>query len=156
MSERIGADGDVVQALDRRQLSEVIDAIANSGAQAVAVSLIHAYANPAHEEAVAEALRERLAGIPISVSSKLSPKFREYERTSTTVANAYVQPVVRQYLGRLQTALRERGLHNDMYIMQSAGGLISTDIAADEPVRIVESGPAAGVLLSAHIGRALG
>ena len=156
VNERIGADGDVVQALDEAQLREVIDEIAQSGAQAIAVSLIHSYANTAHEEAIARALRERLAEIPISVSSRLSPKFREYERTSTTVANAYVQPIVRRYLRQLQSALRDRGLHNDMYIMQSAGGLISTEIAADEPVRIVESGPAAGVLLSAHIGRTLG
>ncbi len=150
--ERMSPQGEVEVAIDPASLDAAIDAVAESGAESVAVSFLHAYANPAHEEAVAARLRERAPALPVSLSSQISPKFREYERTSTTVANAYVRPIVGRYVERLGSALAERGFANDMFIMQSAGGLVSPAIAAEEPVRIVESGPAAGVLMSAMVG----
>ena len=94
--------------------------------------------------------------LPVSLSSKISPKFREYERTSTTVANAYVRPIVGRYIERLEAALAERGFENDMFIMQSAGGLVSPAIAAEEPARIAESGSAAGALMSVLVGTKAG
>ena len=150
--ERTDPQGAVEVAIDPASLDAAIDDVIASGAESVAVSFLHAYANSAHEEAAAARLRERAPALPVSVSSKISPKFREYERTSTTVANAYVRPIVGRYVERLGDALAERGFRNDMFIMQSAGGLVSPAIAAEEPVRIVESGPAAGVLMSALVG----
>ena len=154
--ERVDPHGGVEIPLDPVSLDAAIDAVIASGAESVAVSFLHAYANPAHEQAVAARLRERAPALPVSLSSKISPKFREYERTSTTVANAYVQPIVGRYVERLEAALAQRGFENDMFIMQSAGGLVSPAIAAEEPVRIVESGPAAGVLMSALVGMEAG
>ena len=154
--ERVGPHGAVEIPIDPASLDAAIDAVIASGAESVAVSFLHAYANPAHERAAAARLRERAPALPVSLSSKISPKFREYERTSTTVANAYVRPIVGRYIERLETALAERGFENDMFIMQSAGGLVSPAIAAEEPARIVESGPAAGVLMSALVGTEAG
>ena len=154
--ERVDPHGAVEIPIDPASLDAAIDAVIASGAESVAVSFLHAYANPAHERAAAARLRERAPALPVSLSSKISPKFREYERTSTTVANAYVRPIVGRYIERLETALAERGFENDMFIMQSAGGLVSPAIAAEEPAWIVESGPAAGVLMSALVGTEAG
>ncbi|MCP5155920.1 MAG: hydantoinase/oxoprolinase family protein [Ectothiorhodospiraceae bacterium] len=156
VTERLGPDGTVEVALDPASVDAAIDALLASDARSVAVALLHAYASPAHEQAVAERLRARAPDLPVSLSSRISPKFREYERTSTTVANAYVRPIVGRYIERLEGALAARGFRNDIFIMQSAGGLVSPDLAAEEPVRIVESGPAAGVLMSALVGAAAG
>ena len=154
--ERVDPHGAVEIPIDPASLDAAIDAVIASGAESVAVAFLHAYANPAHERAAAARLRERAPALPVSLSSKISPKFREYERTSTTVANAYVRPIVGRYIERLEAALAERGFENDMFIMQSAGGLVSPAIAAEEPARIVESGPAAGVLMSALVGTEAG
>jgi len=156
VAERVGPRGEVEIPIEPDSLDAAIDAVIASGAESVAVSFLHAYANPAHEETAAARLRERAPALPVSLSSTVSPKFREYERTSTTVANAYVRPIVGRYVERLGDALAERGFRNGMFIMQSAGGLVSPAIAAEEPVRIVESGPAAGVLMSALIGNEAG
>ncbi len=154
--ERLAPDGTVEVPLDMASVDSAISAVLAQGAESVAVALLHAYAEPAHEEAIAERLALRAPGLPVSLSSTISPKFREYERTSTTVANAYVRPIVRDYVGRLQAALAARGFADAFFIMQSAGGLISPEIAEAEPVRIIESGPAAGVLMSAEVGRGAG
>ncbi len=156
VTERLAPDGTVEIALDPESVEAAIDAALAQGARSIAVALLHAYANGAHEAAVAAALAARAPALPVSLSSVISPKFREYERTSTTLANAYVRPVVGAYVRRLQGALAARGFAEDFFIMQSAGGLISPEIAEAEPVRIVESGPAAGVLMAAEIGRAAG
>ncbi len=156
VEERLAPDGALLTPLNMASVDEAILAALEMGAESIAVALLHAYADPAHEQAIAARLAERAPGVPVSLSSTISPKFREYERTSTTVANAYVRPLVRDYVGRLRGALGERGFSNDFFIMQSAGGLISPEIAEEEPVRIVESGPAAGVLMAAEVGRAAG
>ena len=154
--ERLAPDGGVVTPLDPATLEAAIDGVLACGAESVAVALLHAYANPEHERAIARRLVERAPGLPVSLSSSISPKFREYERTSTTVANAYVRPLVARYVERLEAALLERGFRNEIFIMQSAGGLVPPGVAAEEPVRIVESGPAAGVLMSALAGAEAG
>lgn len=156
VDERVGADGTVVQKLDMTSVDAAIDAMRASGRETIAVSLLHAYANSDHEREIRRRINERAPELLVSISSDVSPKFREYERTNTTVANAYIRPVVSRYLGQLETAFSERGLQNDFLIMQSNGGLVSPTLARDFPVRIIESGPAAGILMCAEIGQAHG
>ena len=151
LDERMGFDGAVLQALDEASLDAVADRIVDGGYESVAVALLHSYANPAHERAVQDRLAARAPDVLISLSSDVSPKFREYERTSTTVANSYIKPAVTRYLGHLQEALGARGFRNDLFIMQSNGGLVSPGFAREYPIRIVESGPAAGVLMCGEV-----
>ncbi|MSP67956.1 MAG: hydantoinase/oxoprolinase family protein [Alphaproteobacteria bacterium] len=156
VDERIGADGQVIDPLDAASVDRAIDAVLKGGAKSVAVALLHSYANPAHEQAIARRWAERALHIPVSISSDISPKYREYERTNTAVVNAYVRPVVDRYLARLQGSLKERGFRHELFIMQSNGGLVSPILARRYPVRILESGPAAGVLMASMIGASVG
>lgn len=156
VAERTGFDGAVIEPLDEASADAAVAAASAAGVESVAVALLHSYANAAHEQAVAERFRALAPTLPVSLSSEVSPKFREYERTSTAVVNAYVRPVVEQYLARLQWALAERGVARELFIMQSNGGLVSPALARRFPVRILESGPAAGVLMAALIGQRLG
>lgn len=141
---RLGPQGDELSPLEGDRLAELADDIRARGAESVAVSLLHSYANPAHERAVAEAIVEGLgeSGLPVSVSSEIVPEFREYERTSTTVLNAYVAPIMDRYLGRLA---REAGAMR-VSIMGSNGGALPIERARREPVHTVLSGPAGGVV----------
>jgi N-methylhydantoinase A len=154
--ERVAADGSIVTPLDMPSVDRVIDAMLASDRETVAVALLHAYANSAHECRIRDRFQERAPHISVSISSEVSPKFREYERTSTTVTNAYVTPMVDRYLKHLERALAELGCAERLRIMQSNGGLVSPEIARDFPVRIIESGPAAGILMCAQVGRATG
>jgi N-methylhydantoinase A len=156
VDERTAADGEVIEALDEASVDAAIDAALANGAESIAVCLLHAYANPAHEQAIAHRLAERAPHLLVSLSCEVSPKYREYERTNTTVANAYVRPVVDRYLGRLDEALKQRAVLPELFIMQSNGGLASPGLARRHPVRILESGPAAGVLMASMIGAAVG
>lgn len=137
---RLGPTGEEVAPLDPSALATLAGKVAARGAEAVAISLLHAYANPAHERAVADAVRA--LGLPLSVSSTLVPEFREYERTSTTVMNAYVAPKMSSYLGRLAT---EAGAER-VSIMGSNGGALPIERAREEPIHTVLSGPAGGVV----------
>ena len=151
--ERVLADGTVEQPLDQTSLERVLDAIGGQDYESIAVCLLHAYAAPAHERAIGQRLAARFPSTEISLSSDVSPKFREYERASTVAANAYIKPIVSRYVSRLASALKQQGIRSDLFIMQSNGGLVSPELACDMPIRIVESGPAAGVLLSGVIGK---
>ena len=151
--ERVAPDGTVVTALDEESVKGAIDAMLETGRETVAVSLLHAYANPEHERRIREQIAARAPELLVSISSEVSPKFREYERTNTTVTNAYVKPIVDSYLRHLDAALKARGIRNELFVMQSNGGLISPDLARDFPVRIIESGPAAGILMCAIVGK---
>ena len=151
--ERLAADGSVLLALNEADAAALADQVAAGGYDSVAVVFLHAYANPLHEERMAAALAARLPGIPISLSSVIAPKYREYERTSTTVANAYVAPLVKTYVTALSDSLHALGVAAEMSIMQSNGGVASAELACAYPIRIVESGPAAGVLMCADVGR---
>ena len=128
----------------------MVEAIARSGARAVAVCLLHSYANPRHERRFGELLAARLPAVAFSLSSDLLPEMREYERATSTTANAYVLPRVRQYLARL-----EDGLSTRLFVMLSSGGITTPDIARKFPVRLCESGPAAGAVMAGEAGRAL-
>ncbi len=151
--ERVDPEGTVVTDLDMDSVDAAIDAMLEAGRRSVAVCLLHAYANPDHERAIRKRFAARAPGLPVSISSEVSPKFREYERTSTTVTNAYIRPTVSHYLSRLETAFCDLGFKHDLMIMQSNGGLVSPSLARAYPIRIIESGPAAGILMCAEVGR---
>jgi len=153
VSERLASDGSVIGPLNEAEVMTLAGKLAQDDFDAVAVVLLHSYANPNHERRVGEILSERLPGKVISLSSTISPKFREYERTSTTVANAYVAPLVDDYLTSLEKSLDHLGVSADLSVMQSNGGLVSGELARSFPIRIVESGPAAGVLMCAEVGK---
>ncbi len=151
--ERLAPDGTVIQPLDATAARDVADRVRNGGYRAVAIAFLHAYAHPLHEQRMAEIIAEVAPDVAITLSSAVSPKFREYERTSTAVADAYVKPLVTSYIAALQHALGELGVSAELAIMQSNGGLMSGELASAWPIRIVESGPAAGVLMAAQVGR---
>ncbi|MSP66947.1 MAG: hydantoinase/oxoprolinase family protein [Alphaproteobacteria bacterium] len=153
VAERTGFDGRILAPLDPASVDAAIDRLLKQGIESVAVALIHSYANPAHELQIAARLAARAPNLAVSLSSQVSPKYREYERTSTTVANAYVKPIVARYTADIEATLAARGFRHRMYIMQSNGGLVTPALAKEYPIRIVESGPAAGVLLCAAVGR---
>lgn len=143
--ERMGPDGTVIVPLDLDAAWREAEALLEKGAAAIAVSFLHAYRNPAHEQAVARMIRERAPHVAVSASHEVSPEFREYERTVTTVANAYLEPVVESYLERLDDSLKARGYRGVLNIMQSNGGVMPTEAAGANAVRMLMSGPAAGV-----------
>ena len=153
VAERMAADGSIVTPLDARSLERAVAALKAGDYEAIAIAFLHVYANPAHEIEARRVLEAALPGVAISISHEVSPKIREYERTNTTVANAYVRRIVDRYLASLTRALETRGFRSSLYIMQSNGGLVTPAIAQALPVRIVESGPAAGVLMCAAVGR---
>ncbi len=144
--EKLRPDGSVATPLDAASVAAAIDMLRKEAVQSVAICLLHSYANPAHERAVADAVRAALPDVAISVSHEILPEIKEYPRTSTTVINAYVQPVVRAYVTSLAARLRELGIAAPLKLMQSNGGLASAEFAATAPAHIIESGPAAGVV----------
>ncbi len=150
VSERLDERGRVVTLLKRSSLKSLAEKIRKSGAESAAVCFLHAYANPAHEEMVAEAIHG--VGIPVSVSSRVLPEYREYERTSTTCVNAYVSPLMSRYLGELERRMGPGRLR----VMQSNGGVISAEVAAREAVRTILSGPAGGVVGGREAAREAG
>ncbi len=154
--ERLAADGSVERPLDvDAALREVADLVAQ-GVESLAVCLLHSYANPAHERAIAEAVARRFPALSVSLSSDIAPEIREYPRASTTVANAYVRPLAEHYLERLESALRAAGIPGGLFLMLSNGGLTHVAEAKRAPVQLLESGPAAGALAGAWFGRNAG
>jgi len=154
--ERMDARGRVLRPLDEDGALRSIDALAAAGVESVAVGFLHSYANPAHEERVRALVERRIPGVTVSLSAEVSPEMREYERFSTTCANAYVQPLMAGYLRRLESRLAEEGFACPLLLMLSGGGLTTVDTAVRFPVRLVESGPAGGAVLASHIARSLG
>jgi len=154
--ERIAADGAVLLALDEPAVRSAAARFREAGVESVAVAFLHSYVNPAHERAAAEILRAEMPGVSLSLSSEVSPEMREYERFSTTAANAYVQPIVASYLLRLDRRLAELGFRCPLFLMLSSGGLTTVETAARFPVRLVESGPAGGAIFAAGVATELG
>ncbi|SFF78957.1 N-methylhydantoinase A [Novosphingobium sp. CF614] len=151
--ERLGPRGEVIRELDTEAVRAVADALAAHEVEAVAICFLHSYANPQHEMAVEQILRETLPeGTFICASHDVLPEIREYERTSTTVVNAYIGPVVSRYLCALQIRLRDAGVGGRLLMMQSSGGLLDIDRVIERPATVVESGPAAGVVGAARLG----
>jgi N-methylhydantoinase A len=153
VAERVMADGGVRQALSARELARVIDAVKATNADSVAVCLLFAFVNPEHERRLGAALAEALPERYVSLSSEVQPEFREYERLSTTVLNAYLQPVMARYIGDLERQVRARAPHINIGINQSSGGLMSTERARRYPIRTALSGPAAGAIGAIHVAR---
>ena len=153
VSERMDADGGVLLPLDRAEVERVAGRLAAEGVESVAVGLLHSYANAAHERLVGEVLAERMPGAHVSLSCEVSPQMREYERFNTTVANAYVMPLMASYLGRLTERLAAAGATCPVFLMHSGGGIMSLESARRFPVRLVESGPAGGAIFAAEVAR---
>jgi N-methylhydantoinase A len=154
VDERVNADGVVERAPSREDIERAVDKLLEENVEAIAVCLINAYANPAHERAIEAVIREKAPDLPLCVSADVLPEMKEYERTSTTVINAYVLPVVGAYLASLRKGLDADGITAPIYLMQSNGGLTTADTAARLPMHIIESGPAGGVIGSQAIARA--
>ena len=156
VAERIEHTGRVLQPLDEASVRDALDRLLGNGVQAIAVALINSYANDRHERRIAEIIRERGVDLPVCLSCDVHPEIKEYERTSTTVVNAYLLPVVGTYLRSLERVLRRQEVAGPLRIMQSNGGAMGVDAAAARPVNIIESGPSAGVVGAAEIARILG
>ena len=151
VEERLDARGGVMTPLDRAEVEALADELAEAGYESVAVGLLHSYVNDAHERMVAEVLAEKMPNAMVSLSSEVSPQMREYERFNTTIANAFIKPLMKSYLGRLKDRLKAEGADCPVFLMHSGGGIISLESAAEFPVRLVESGPAGGAVFAADI-----
>ncbi|NKB55790.1 MAG: methylhydantoinase [Alphaproteobacteria bacterium] len=156
IDERIAFDGTVHTAMDNDQARHAIHDLVDNGAEAIAVCFLHAYQNPAHERRIRDLIRAEFPDLSVSISSDVDPALKEFERSSTTVANAYVQPLMTRYVEKLQTTLRETGFEGRFHLMQSSGGLTAPETATAFPVRFLESGPAGGAQATAFIGEAIG
>jgi N-methylhydantoinase A len=156
IGERLTYEGEVVEPLDEAGLRKLAATLKERGAEAVAVSFLHSYINGAHEQRARDILNEELPGCYVCVSSEILPEIREFERTSTTVANAYLGPVLERYLSALLTRLDGLGYKGAVLITHSGGGVMSVEAARRIPARICQSGPAAGVVAGAEIGKAAG
>jgi N-methylhydantoinase A len=154
VSERVGPEGDVRVPVDLEAARAAMQTLKAKGVESLAVCFLHSYARPEHEQAVGTLARQYFP--QVSLSSEVLPELREYERTASTVVDAYVKPVVSRYLGNLRANLDACGVKSALLVMQSSGGLVSDDGAAARPVRIIESGPAAGVIAAAAAGRTAG
>jgi N-methylhydantoinase A len=156
VTERVLADGTVRTPLDEADAQRAIRALVERGVTSLAICLLHAYLNPVHERRLAELVAAEAPGVTVTLSHEVSPTFREYERTSTTVVNAYVMTAVRAYLAGLARALADRGYRGRLYVMQSSGGIATAEAMERHPVRMIESGPAAGALMAAAYGELTG
>ncbi|MDA1280820.1 MAG: hydantoinase/oxoprolinase family protein [Chloroflexi bacterium] len=156
VDERIGAQGQIVSPLNTESLETAIESIAGDEVGAIAVCFLHSYRNPGHEAEVGRMLRARFPRKFISLSIEVLPEIREYERTSTTVINAYVGPVVHAYLNSLTNRLKRGGIDGPLDIMKSDGGIMSAEVAIRTPAQMIESGPAAGVIASARLAKLTG
>ncbi len=154
--ERITRDGVVRVPLKIDNVRRNVRALVRHGVESIAVCFLHAYRNPTHEQVVKTLIQREFPRLGVSISSEVSPEIREFERTSTTVCNAYVQPLVNRYLQRMERALAEDGFRGRFLLMLSSGTLAAPDVARQFPVRLLESGPAAGALLSGYIGSMIG
>jgi len=152
VDERLDSFGEVVTPLTEDGLLKVAAFVERTRPQAAAICLLHAYRNPAHEQQLAAFLHARFPALAVSLSSTVAPEIREYERMSTTVANAFVQPLAQRYLSAIQHALHQRGYARPLYLMLSSGGITVAETAAQVPIRLVESGPAAGALAACFFG----
>jgi len=156
VTERILADGTVRTPLDEADARRAIRQLVSRGVTTLAVCLLHSYLNPAHERRLAALVAEEAPHVTVTLSHEVSPTFREYERASTTVVNAYVMTAIGEYLRGLATATARRGYRGRLFVMQSSGGIATAEAMQRYPVRMIESGPAAGALMAAAYGELTG
>jgi N-methylhydantoinase A len=150
--ERIGSEGQILRAIDEPAVIRACQELAAANVDAVAICLLFSYVNPEHERKVADLVARELPGIPVSVSHEVAPIWREYERASTTIADAYLKPLMRKYVDSLTAALGEAGLATPWTIMKSNGGAMRAEAAAENPIQTAQSGPAGGMLAAAALG----
>jgi N-methylhydantoinase A len=153
VDERIRSDGSILKALEPVEARQAIRALLDRGVESIAVCLINSFENPAHELMIENIICEKAPDIPVSISYRVLPQIKEYERTSTTVTNAYVKPLTGRYLSKLADRLKSIGFAGKLFIMLSSGGVTSVETAAEFPVRIIESGPTAAVIAGQYYGR---
>jgi N-methylhydantoinase A/oxoprolinase/acetone carboxylase beta subunit len=151
--ERMDAQGRPLIELMREDIEALVAPLKAGKYESIAIGLLHAYANGVHERMIRDVLREHLPSVMFSISSEVSPQLREYERFNTTIANAYIQPLIKSYLDRLKDRLEQEGATSPIFLMHSGGGIVSIESAAQYPVRLVESGPAGGAVFAADIAR---
>jgi N-methylhydantoinase A len=156
VDERLASDGEPVTPIDEAQVRALCRELRDGGAEAVAVCLLFSYVNTAHEQAVARIVADELGDVPVSVSHEVAPVWREYERTSTTVADAYLKPLLSRYVASLDAELRDAGMDRPWTIMKSNGGAMLAEAAAESPVQTVMSGPAGGMIATERVAGALG
>ncbi len=156
VDERVDFDGSVVKPLNIDNVKAVVKELVDMGVEAIAVCFIHSYANPKHEQEVEELIKKEFPNVFVSISSSVLPEWREYERLSTTVVNAYTQPKTESYLRTMEEGLKKEECAGRLFIMSAGGGTMAVETAARFPVRLLESGPAAGALAGAFIGRLMG
>ncbi len=152
VEERLNGRGEVITPLNTVELDAIAEQLATEGVEAVAICFLHAFTNPDHEQRAGAQLAQRLPHVQISLSHEVAPEIREYERMSTTVCNAYVQPLADTYLRQLRERLQEVGFRHELFLMLSSGGVSTLDTAIKFPIRLVESGPAAGALAAVFYG----
>ncbi len=153
VNERVRSDGTILQPLDPEEARQVVHTLLKMGVESIAVCLINSFENPVHELMLREIIEKEAPGISVSVSYRVLPQIKEYERTSTTATNAYVKPLTGRYLSRLAERLRSIGFRGKLFIMLSSGGVTSVETAAEFPVRIIESGPTAAVIAGQYYGK---
>ena len=156
VTERVDAKGKIVTPLDEAEVEAAVDKLLAEKVEAISVCLLHSYVNDTHEKRIRDIIRRRAPGMLLSISSEVLPEIKEYERTSTTVINSYVKPVVNRYLTSLDQDLKGIGITAPLLLMQSNGGLTPAEVAAEMPVHIIESGPAAGVIGARSLARRAG
>jgi N-methylhydantoinase A/oxoprolinase/acetone carboxylase beta subunit len=156
VSERTDRDGRVLAQPDQPEIEQVIADFRQAGVEAIAVCFLHAFRNPSNERRVRDWIRQTWPNVPVSLSCEVAPQIREYERTSTTTANAYVQPLLHEYVDMIDHSLADTGFRGAFYPMLSSGGIASVRTVSAAPIRLVESGPAAGAIAAAHFGQLAG
>ncbi len=156
LNERVSASGEILVPLQRADIEALVDQIADAKYESIAVGLIHSYIQDSHEKMIRDVIQQKLPDVMVSLSSEVSPQMREYERFNTVVANAYIKPQMKSYLGRLAHQLSKEGANCPIFLMHSGGGIIDLNSAAEFPVRLVESGPAGGAVFAANIAARYG
>lgn len=154
--ERMSAQGEAVEPVDGDQVQEIVRDLVESGVETLTVSLINSYANPAHEREIREVIHHLYPDFPVTISSDVLPEFREYERTLTACLNSYVRPRVEAYLRHLRSSLTETGVTGELNILRSDAGLMTTEVASENPIYGILSGPAGGVAGALHVASRAG
>jgi len=156
VDERMGPRGEVWRPLSEDSVRSVLEKVKAADVEALAICLLHSYANPDHERIITDAAKKMLPNVFVTCSYDILPEIREYERTSTTVINAYVGPKVEKYLYSLKNQLKKAGINAPLQVTQSAGGVMTAESAMTKPAHIVESGPAAGVIAAKRVAKMIG
>lgn len=153
VDERIASDGRILRRLDPEEVKKVLRRLLDMGIESLGVCLINSFENPAHEMMIKDIVTQEAPDLSLSISYDVLPQMREFERTSTTVTNAYVKPLTGKYLARLSSCLDSLGSTGRLYVMLSSGGITSAETAAQFPVRVIESGPTAAVIAATYFGK---